>query len=769
MRAVDRFTASESGTGNAAAAGSVGTAGSIGTAVRWEHDADGVVILTFDDPGRPVNTMNAGYTAAMTGAVDRLYAERDTVTGVVLTSAKQSFFAGADLAHLLAFADDPAAVFAWAQQIKQDLRRLERLGRPVVAALNGSALGGGFEIALACHRRLAADLPASRFGQPEVGYGLLPGGGGIVRTVRLLGVLKALDEVLLPGRQYPPRAAVDLGIVDDLVADPADLVPRAKEWIAAHPDAAAPWDTPGHRIPGGRPDEAPLAGLLPGYTARLRASLGGAPHAAPRAILAAAVESAQVDVDTALTLESRHLARVAGGAVPVIEGLFTDRRRAAAATVRPTGFQAFAPRQIGVLGAGATGAGIAYACADAGVPVVLKDLTPEAAARGRDRVGAIAEEAVRRGSRTRREADALMARVTAAATPEDLRGCDTVIEAGYDDAAVAQRVLAEAELSAEPGALFATSAGTLSVADSSAVLAHPEAFLGLHFAWPADRTELVEVVVGEQTGQAALARALDLVRRLGRTAVVVRDRRGPFTGRVVGARLYEAVALVAEGVPAPSVEQAALRAGYPAGSLELVDEIGLEPLRRMRTAAGDGSTPHPADRVLDRMLEEFGRPGRAAGAGFHEYRDGARTGLWPGLAAAFGTRNRIPFDDICDRLLFAEALEAVRCLEEGVVRSAAEANVASLLGTGFPVWTGGAVRFATALPGSPAGFAARARSLALRYGERFAPPRPTAADVADSDAAGAADGAGADADIGDTDAADAADAAGGAAPAGSRA
>jgi 3-hydroxyacyl-CoA dehydrogenase/enoyl-CoA hydratase/3-hydroxybutyryl-CoA epimerase len=690
--------------------------------LRWQRDPDGVVVLTFDDPARSVNTMNAAYTAAMTAAVDRLHAERDTITGVVLASAKQSFFAGADLAYLSTFAHDPAAVFAWAQQVKRDLRRLERLGRPVVAALGGSALGGGFEIALACHRRIAADLPESRFGQPEVGYGLLPGGGGIVRTVRLLGVIEALDNVLLHGNQYPPRQAAALGLVDALVDDPAELIARAKEWIAAHPDAAAPWDAPGFRIPGGRPDEAPLAARLPGYTARLRARIGGAPYAAPRAILAAAVESAQVDLDTALTVESRYLAQVAGGAVNMIKGLFTDRRRVAAAAARPQGVDVFEPRRIGVLGAGMMGAGIAYACADSAIPVVLKDATPEAALRGRDRAVAIAEAAVRRGGRTREQADALIARITPARDAQEFEGCDAVIEAVFEDPDLKRSVLKAIEPIAAPGALMATNTSTLPVGGLACALARPEAFLGLHFFSPVDRMQLVEVVVAQHTGDAALHRALDLVRRLGKTPVVVRDGRGFFTSRVINARFNEAVALIGEGVPAPCVEQAALQAGYPTTPLKLVDEISLSLLRDIRRAAGTEHAAHPADAVFDRMLDELHRAGRAAGAGFYEYENGVRTRLWHGLAAEFGPVARVAFEDVRDRLLFAEALEAIRCVDACVVRGAADANVASLLGIGFPAWTGGAVQYAAAYPGGPAGFAARARALAARYGGRFTPP-----------------------------------------------
>ncbi|GID97065.1 3-hydroxyacyl-CoA dehydrogenase NAD-binding domain-containing protein [Amorphoplanes digitatis] len=690
--------------------------------IAYHRDPDGVVTLTLDDPGQSANTMNRAYAASMTAVVDRLVAEKDAVTGVIVTSAKQTFFAGGDLPEMIKVTSaDAPAVTALLDTVKGDLRRLETLGRPVVAAINGSALGGGLEIALACHHRIALDAGGSRLGFPEVTLGLLPGAGGVTRTVRMMGLAKALTTVLLTGRQFRPADALAAGLVDAVVATPEELIAGARAWIAAHPDAAQPWDTPGYRMPGGTPTSPSLAAQLPAFPANLRKQLKGNRMPAPEAILAAAVEGAQVDVDTALTVETRHLVTLLTGQVAknMIGAFFFDLKTVNGGAGRPA-VEVAPTTRVAVLGAGMMGAGIAYACARAGLDVVLKDVTEEAAARGR----AHAEKLV--GRLPAEKAAAILARITATADVAALAGCDAVIEAVFEDPELKRKVFAEVEPVLAEGALLASNTSTLPITGLAAGVARPADFIGMHFFSPVDKMPLLEIVVGEQTGDAALARAFDLGRRLGKTPIVVNDGRGFFTSRVIGRFLDEAIGMLAEGIPAPSIEQAALQAGYPTGPLALADEVSLTLMRRIRrqfeAAQGADFAAMPSHGVVD-LLDGLGRAGRAAGQGFYDYENGRRGRLWSGLAPMATAEGRaVPLADLQERLLFAESLDALRCLDEGVLRSETDGDIGSLLGIGFPAWTGGVLRYVRQYPGGPAGFAARASELAKLYGDRFTPP-----------------------------------------------
>nr|BFE59282.1 3-hydroxyacyl-CoA dehydrogenase NAD-binding domain-containing protein [Dactylosporangium thailandense] len=688
----------------------------VGT-IRWEDGEDGIVLLTLDHPGRSANVMNAEFTASLVSTVDRLEAERDRIAGVIITSAKTTFFAGGDLESLVRLTPaDAAAVEADTHRLKRAVRRLETLGRPVVAAINGSALGGGLELALGCHHRIALDDPAVEIGFPEVTLGLLPGCGGVVRSVRLLGIADALGNWLLRGQRHRPPAARTHGLVDELAPDPVALLAAARAWIAANPDATQPYDRKGYRIPGGTPATPALAAQLPALPATLRKHLKGAPYPAPRNILAAAVEGAQVDLDTALVIEGRYFIELATGQIAknMIQALFFDVQRSAA---RDPGAGHPPARHVAVVGAGMMGAAIAYVCAKAGLEVVLKDVTLEAAHKGK----AYAEG--------RRHDQALLERITPTADVADLAGVDVVIEAVFEDPTLKQQVYAEIERVA-PDALIASNTSTLPISLLAGTVRRPEDFVGLHFFSPVDKMPLVEVIRGERTADATVQRALGVVRQLRKTPIVVNDSRGFFTSRVIGTFTNEGVAMLAEGIPAATIEQASSQAGYPAPVLALMDELTLTLPRRIRqetaaavVAAGGAWTPHAADAVIDRMIDGHGRPGRAGGAGFYEYRDGRRAGLWPGLRDEFGGANLgVPFEDLKERMLFVEAIESVRCLQEGVLTSVADANVGSILGIGYPSWTGGVLRYIDQYAGGLPGFVARARELAERYGERFDPP-----------------------------------------------
>ncbi|MFI9833595.1 3-hydroxyacyl-CoA dehydrogenase NAD-binding domain-containing protein [Streptomyces sp. NPDC051913] len=702
--------------------------------IRWEEDADHVVSLVLDDPDQSANTMNRAFIDSLDATVDRLEARRDTLKGVIVASAKKAFFAGGDLRDLSSVTAETARrSFDAGLRVKRALRRMETLGVPVVAAVNGAALGGGYEIALACHHRIVLDRPSARVGLPEVTFGLLPGGGGVTRTVRMFGVAEALQKVLLEGRQYGPSDALAAGLVDEIAGDRDELLARAREFIDAHPRSAQPWDTPGYRIPGGTPGHRALAAQLPAFPALLRKKLGGAPYPAPRNILAAAVEGAQVDIDTAFVVEARYLTELVVGqtAKNMIQGFFFDQRAVDSGASRPQALPARTVRKVAVLGGGMMGAGIAYSCAAAGIEVVLKDVTLDAAERGKAYSVRLLDRAVAKGRSTEDERDRVLARITPTSLAADLAGCDAVVEAVFEDPAVKSEVLHEAEARVAPDALLCSNTSTLPISLLAGAVERPKDFIGLHFFSPVDKMRLVEIVKGRQTGDEALARAFDLVRQIGKTPIVVNDSRGFFTSRVIGHFLNEGVAMIGEGYDPATVEQAAAQAGYPAKVLALMDELTLtlprrirEETRRAAEEAGQEWRPHPADAVVDRMIDEFGRPGRSGGAGFYEYTDGRRTGLWPGLRTHFTDPALRDADvtELGERMLFVEALDSVRCLEEGVLGSVADANVGSLLGIGFPPWTGGVLQYVNGCPGGLPGFVTRARELRDLHGERFAPP-----------------------------------------------
>lgn len=704
------------------------------TTIRWEQDGTGVVTLVLDDPNQSANTMNQAFRESLRAVADRLEAERDSVRGVIVTSAKKTFFAGGDLKDMIkAGPEDAPQIFEAGMGIKRDLRRIETLGKPVVAAVNGAALGGGYEIALACHHRVALDARGSKIGLPEATLGLLPGGGGVVRTVRLLGITDALLKVLLQGNQYDPRRALENGLVHEVATDHDDMLAKAHAFIDAHPESAQPWDVKGYRIPGGTPSTPAFAANLPAFPANLRKQLAGAPYPAQRNILAAAVEGAQVDIDTAFTIEARYFTELVTGQVAknMIQAFFFDMQAVNSGASRPKDVPARQVTKVAVLGAGMMGAGIAYSCAKAGIEVVLKDVTAEAAERGKAYSAGLLDKALARGRATQEKRDELLARIHPTADPQDLAGCDAVIEAVFEDPALKHKVFQEIEGVVAPDALLCSNTSTLPITLLAEGVQRREDFIGLHFFSPVDKMPLVEIIKGARSGDEAVARAFDLVRQIRKTPIVVNDSRGFFTSRVIGHFINEGVAMVGEGVDPATVEQAAAQAGYPAKVLSLMDELTLtlprkirEESRRAVEEAGGTWQPHPADAVIDRMVEEFGRPGRSGGAGFYDYADGRRAGLWPGLREHFTKPEAaaVPFEDLKERMLFAEALDTVRCLEEGVLTSVADANIGSILGIGFPAWTGGVLQYVNGYPGGPAGFLARAEELRAAYGERFAAP-----------------------------------------------
>jgi 3-hydroxyacyl-CoA dehydrogenase/enoyl-CoA hydratase/3-hydroxybutyryl-CoA epimerase len=603
---------------------------------------------------------------------------------------------------------------------------------PVVAAINGAALGGGLEIALACHHRIAADVKGSAIGLPEVSLGLLPGGGGVTRTVRMMGIQNAFVNVLSQGTRFNPKKAKDTGLVDELVGSVEELVPAAKAWIKANPEAhTQPWDAKGYRMPGGTPSSPALAAILPSFPSLLRKQIKGTNMPAPRAILAAAVEGAQVDFDTASRIESRYFTELATGHVAknMIQAFFFDLQAINAGGSRPEGIGKTPITKIGVLGAGMMGAGIAYVSAKAGFDVVLKDVTIEAANKGKGYSEKLEAKALERGRTTAEKSAALLGRITPTADPADFKGVDFVIEAVFESQELKHKVFQEIEDIVEPNAILGSNTSTMPITGLATGVKRQDDFIGIHFFSPVDKMPLVEIIKGEKTSDEALARVFDYTLAIGKTPIVVNDSRGFYTSRVIGTFINEALAMLGEGVEPASIEHAGSQAGYPAPPLQLSDELNMELMHKIAVAsrkgiedAGGTYAAHPAEAVVEKMIA-LGRPSRLSGAGFYEYVDGSRTQLWPGLREEFKSgSSKIPLQDMIDRMLFAEALETQKCFDEGVIETTADANIGSIMGIGFPPWTGGAAQFITGYPGGKAGFVARAKELAAKYGDRFNPP-----------------------------------------------
>jgi 3-hydroxyacyl-CoA dehydrogenase/enoyl-CoA hydratase/3-hydroxybutyryl-CoA epimerase len=705
--------------------------------IRWERGDDGIVVLTLDDPGQSANTMNGAYVESMRSTVERLQAEKDEIKGVIITSAKKTFFAGGDLNALRLVNKENAKEFGeFLTEAKGQLRAIETLGVPVVAAINGAALGGGLEIALATHHRIIVDDRKAVTGFPEVVLGLLPGAGGVTRTVRMIGIAQALMGVLMQGqKRFKPAEAKETGLVDEIVPTVDDLIPAAKKWIAENPEAQQPWDADKkYKIPGGTPSTPSFAANLPAFPANVRKQIKGANMPAPVAILSAAVEGAQVDFDHALEIESRYFIELATGQVSknMIQAFWFDLNRVQGDRGRSADTESYKAKKVVILGAGMMGAAIAYVSAKAGIEVVLKDVDLGAAERGKEYSAKLVAKAVERGRSTQAAADALLALITPTDKPEDAAGADLVIEAVFEDPAIKEQVWKEIEPHVAADALLGSNTSTLPITGLAEYVTRPEDFIGIHFFSPVDKMPLVELIKGEQTTDEATFRALDYVKQIGKTPIVVNDSRGFYTSRVIGTFINEGISMLAEGVPAATIEQASSQAGYPAPVLQLSDELNMKLMRKIAKAAhdaveADGGTwvSHPAEGVIERMLDEYDRPGRLEGKGFFDYAEGKRTGLWPGLRDAFpqvDDPSALSMRDLKERLLFIESIESVRCYDEGVIESVADANIGSIMGIGYPPWTGGALQYINGYEGGLQGFVTRAHELAATYGERFEPP-----------------------------------------------
>ncbi|NWL19234.1 3-hydroxyacyl-CoA dehydrogenase NAD-binding domain-containing protein [Pseudomonas umsongensis] len=698
-------------------------------AIRYEKGQDRIVVLTIDLPGQSVNTMNALYREAMADCVARLQAEKDSIAGVIITSAKKTFFAGGDLNELIKV-DRPQATAFYNRvlSLKSQLRTLETLGKPVVAAINGAALGGGWEICLACHHRIALDDPSLQLGLPEVTLGLLPGGGGVVRMVRMLGIEKALPY-LLEGKKIRPQQALQAGLIDDLASDREALLSKARTWIKANPTAVQRWDVKGYQIPGGTPSNPKVAQMLAIAPSILRSKTQGT-LPAPEKILCAAVEGAQVDFDTAQLIETRYFTELVTGQVAknLIGTFWFQLNQINAGGSRPEGFAPYVTKKVGVLGAGMMGAGIAFVSASAGVDVVLKDVNLAAAEKGKAHSAALLDKKVARRQISVEHREAVLARIHTTDNDADLAGCDLIIEAVFEDRELKAKVSSAAQKVVGADALIASNTSTLPISGLATAVPDPSKFIGLHFFSPVEKMPLVEIIKGARTSDETLARGFDFVLQIRKTPIVVNDSRGFFTSRVFGTFTNEGIAMLGEGVCAAMIETEARKAGMPVGPLAISDEVSLSLMSHIRQqtakdlqAEGKALVEHPAYAVIDLLLSEYKRAGKAAGGGFYEYPAGGQKQLWPELKTRFEKADgQISPKDVRDRLLFVQAIETVRCVEEGVLTSTADANIGSIFGIGFAAWTGGALQFINQY--GVKDFVARAQYLAGQYGERFAPP-----------------------------------------------
>ena len=690
--------------------------------------ADGIATITFDEQGSQVNTMCQQWQRELVEVTAQVVKDKDAIKGIVLASNKPTFFAGADLkATMRLQASDAARVFAEIEQTKKCFRTLETLGRPVVSCLNGTALGGGWEVALVGHYRIAVDSPRIQFGLPEITLGLIPGASGITKMTRLLGLMGA-QPYILESKLFNPREALELGLVHELVPDAAALRPAALAFIASHPDAHHPWDDKNYKMPGGTPSSPKIAGMLAVAPAVLKQKTRGL-YPAPEAALAAMVEGAQVDFDTALRIESRYLAKliVSPVAKNMINTFFFDMNAIKSGQSRPPRAEKYKPQKVGILGAGMMGAGIAYVQASRGVATVLKDVSIDKAEAGRAHTSKLTQSRVDKGRMSAFDQTALVSRITATDKTADLQGCDLIIEAVFENRELKARVTQEAEPLLAQGGFFASNTSTLPISGLAKASAHPHKFVGIHFFSPVDKMKLVEIIRGKETDDDTVARAFDYVQAIGKIPIVVNDSRGFFTSRVFGTFVMEGAAMVGEGIPAAVVEQAGIQAGMPVGPLAVLDETALslsvhvlDQTRADLRAEGGTYIATPGELLVERMVKEFDRNGRAAGAGFYDYPQeaGAKKSLWPELKALF-EKPGVAWDmqDLKDRLLYRQAVETARCLSENVLTSVHDANIGSIFGIGFPAWTGGAMQFIYGTGVDK--FLARAEELAGKYGPGF--------------------------------------------------
>ena len=691
-------------------------------AVHLNLGDDGILVATMDLAGRPMNVVGDTLMEGIAAAIEKL--ADPAAKGLILTSGKADFCAGGDLDRMSKWTS-PEQPFEASMAMKQVLRKLEQQGKPVVAAINGHALGGGLELALACHARIVINDKRLKLGQPEVKLGLLPGGGGTVRLSRLVGMQQAL-QICGEGNDISPDKALGMGLVTELVADRDELMAKARAWIAANPKAKQPWDQPKFRMPGGDSRTPAIAQML-AIAPSIASSKTWGNYPAVKHIMSAIFEGGLLDFDAASMVESRYFAAccMSPESKNIIGTMWYQLNAIKKGASRPAEVPKSAVKKLGILGAGMMGGGIAYVSARAGIEVVLLDTTQEAAERGKAYSQGLLDKAVKKGRSTAEKRDALLAKITPGTDFALLQGCDLVIEAVFEDRAVKADVTKRAEAQLAASAVFASNTSTLPITGLAQASVRPANFIGLHFFSPVDKMPLVEIIVGQATSAETLARGFDYVMQIGKTPIVVNDSRGFYTSRVFGTYVMEGITMLKEGVHPRSIEVAGLQAGMPMPPLALQDEVSLslglhvaEQTKKDLAAEGKAYSEHPGMSVV-RQLCEIGRIGKKAGKGFYDWTEEGKA-LWPELTKLYPVAAQQPEQrELIDRLMFAQANEAARCVEEGVLRSTADGNIGSIFGWGFAPFQGGALQFINAM-GAKA-FVARARELAARHGQRFEP------------------------------------------------
>jgi 3-hydroxyacyl-CoA dehydrogenase/enoyl-CoA hydratase/3-hydroxybutyryl-CoA epimerase len=704
---------------------------------RFDVDADGVALIVWDMPGRSINVLTPEAIEELNALIDKVAADA-AIKGAVVTSGKATFSGGADLTMLQGMAREYARVaeadgeeaamrlfFDRSRQLSLIYRKLETCGKPFAAAINGVCMGGAFELALACHYRVVADSDKARVGLPEIKVGLFPGAGGTQRVARLMPTPDAL-QMLFRGDQLKPAAAKKMGLVHD-VAPLDEIVARAKAWVKANPDAKAPWDDPKFKPPSGKVFSPTGMMIWPPANAILRRETYDN-YPAAKAILASVFEGLQLPIDLALAVESRYFAKILRSkeAAAMIRSLFVSKGELDKGVRRPAGVAPTTLRKIGVLGAGFMGAGVAYVAANAGLEVVLIDRDQESADKGKAHSEKLISNQIAKGRAKSADRDALLARIHATPDYLALKGCDLVVEAVFEDRAVKKAATEKAQDVLGGEVIFASNTSTLPIGSLAETAEKPENFIGVHFFSPVDKMMLVEVIMGAKTGARALATALDFVRAIKRTPIVVNDCRGFFVNRCVTNYMVEAHKMVMEGVPPAMIDNVARMAGMPVGPLALNDEVGVDLSWKILQAAKKDLGPQAIDadqeKLIEAMVVQEQRFGRKNGKGFYDYPGAGAKTLWPGLAKIAGKAldaDTVDVQELKDRFLYTAALEAARCIEEGIVTDPREADVGSILGFGFAPFSGGVLSLIDGI-GAKA-FVARAEALAVQHGKRFTP------------------------------------------------
>ncbi|WP_372843672.1 3-hydroxyacyl-CoA dehydrogenase NAD-binding domain-containing protein [Psychrobacter sp.] len=689
----------------------------------------GIITVTIDQTDRKMNVIGDGFNDAFAKLTDAFVNDQEA-KGLILTSGKSTFVVGADIDQLATIKTAEQA-FDLVEDLKTSLRKLETSGKPVVAAITGTALGGGLELALACHYRIAIDSPKTasktKLGLPEVKLGLLPGGGGTQRLPRLIGIQKAL-ELMTQGKELSPQQAVEIGLIDDIAHDNDELISKAKAWINANPTAQQPWDKKGYKIPGGdsnHPKVVQVFSIAPAMANQK--SHGNYP--AITHILSSVFEGCLTDIDNGLKIESRFFVACVLSDVSknMINTLWTQLNSIKKGQSRPAGFERSKVSKVGILGAGMMGAGIAYVSAKAGVEVVLLDTAIEGAEKGKSYSTKLLDKAISRGRSTQKKKQALLDLIKTTTSYDDLEGCDLIIEAVFEDVDIKAECTRKAEAVIPETAVYASNTSTLPITELAKASNRPNQFIGLHFFSPVDKMPLVEIIVGEETDDATLAKGFDYVGQIGKTPIVVNDSRGFYTSRVFGTYVSEGIAMLGEGIHPRSIEVAGMKSGMPMPPLALQDEVSLslslhvmEQTKKALQAAGKTFTPHPAMPVVEKMVNELGREGKKVAKGFYDYFEDIEKRLWPELTRLYPTTDEQPTQqDLVERLLYVQANETAKCFEENVVRTVADANVGSIFGWGFAPNQGGTLQFINSVGVDK--FVERSRELASKYGQRFEP------------------------------------------------